>query len=357
MLLSQLFTLFFSLPFNLITIAFVFWCLPSAVPRRYILTTILIILASSILLPQQALLTFWLPGGSSIILCIIGITIFFLDNKQYHSTMKKSYKLNRNKTKQELMKIDDIFERHKAYLERVKKMSQDLLKRDKEIGKQVTLYFVVAILATFFLTAIYWICAYHYNWEVLNLFKEDFMKKLDTLLTTLQHDKKSISTNLMDYKSYFFVAILITNVLCIFLSIAVLRLMNIRKKVISFYPPEITFFHMPDHTIIVFLVLLSLFTYALGRHPTTSSFFEWTMTLLSINALLYIVQGIATITIHLRIRLLPPRAILGLYFVLSYFSIHIFVFISFCFLLIGLLDFVFEFRKKALQPKLLTSHS
>ncbi len=344
---------FLSFPFNLIWGALLFFVFKPEYPKIVwpLVTVALLILGAW--LPQPANLAFWMPGGLSTIAAGALIYLYFATDKRRTIPEALGRLLDKNAIRENLMSSNSLEERQEKYIQMVQERARSLARMETFLTPANTRFFFVAFL--FLMILNYPILEFHFlGSEIFTNTLSSFFEEVSVDPGLFEEQKRQFFDIIYSYSMLF----TFINVLVAFYFITSIgrRIFMYRKIQISPYG-NFTFFRLPDSLIWGFILLALLF---ILFNKMDARFFPEIAIVMGTNLFfilgtLYILQGIGILALYMLVRMLPSASIFLMLFLLSMVFPSFFLFIAFVFLLLGLLEFWFNFRKKALHPKIVSN--
>ena len=186
--------------------------------------------------------------------------------------------------------------------------------------------------------------------ESFNVLKDDIIKKIfpsekmQSDFITFYEKYKEIFLN------YSASLIMFLNILVLFPVLQIIRWVSSYKDKKTFFCLDICFFKLPDNIIFLYILVagsvISLFFY---EYKWLESYKYLLNNTFIIFSLLYLFNGLAIVRVYTKARFLPFKGILLINFILSWFFPEVFFLIIVILFLVGLFDFAFDLRKKALH--------
>ena len=296
---------------------------------------------------------FWLPSGAASIIVSTVFTLVYLDilSEKYKKVLKipNHVSWDRGTLKEDLMNAEEYTVSHRIYLDLVKKLHDFLVKIDHKVHSAVNIYFIACLLLLLFINFGYWYFTYLvHGAETFGFLQENALKKIfpdEKMQTAVLKFYKDYGEIFLNYTASF---IMFFNALSLFVVLSVIRWIQSRKDKRFFFCLDLCFFRLPDHLIFLYIpvatAFVGLFFY---------KFFEPYKYLLSniiiIFSFFYFLNGTAIVRVYTKIRFLPFGSLLLISFIVSLFIPEILLLMVAAFFLIGLFDFAFDLRKKALH--------
>ncbi len=331
-------------PSNLLISLLTVWLYQIYQVRWLLSIAVVGIIATSIFfLPVFPSVLFWLPGGASTVLVGTIFSLIYMDVKGKNIKFNRLPAMDRKKFKDKLLDIKDISERQAEYSSIIKKTSSALLNRDKKIGYLTTRYFLYSLLTLLGLNFSYWFIAYSKKLPTIEFIEKEIFSKL---LSNQEAQDILVSV----YTNYTPILILFFNTITLFILILIIRMIKQKKKDESFSLAKIDFFKLPHSSIFFYLPLLIVFLLMVTFKIEDALWGPLVKNMILIFSFFYLLQGAGISILYLNIRLLPINFIFGIIFLLSYFIWPFFLMTIGLFFCLGLLDFAFNIREKALQP-------
>lgn len=308
--------------------------------------------AIGLFLPLPHSVMFWFPSGPSNIVLSAAIVGYALTTDRWfikkNGEQKKVFLFpDRRQIRENLMKIESIEERQHEYVNIVQRVAQAIEMNDQAFINTNTVFFLLSFAVVFGLN----FAGIVYIDISQPAALKDIYKKLYDMANSMVHIPQSLDEAFADFIRYGAVRLFSYYILFFFLVLSIMGRIFDYRKVRRPLIGNPMYFHLPVFS--VWISIASGLIYLLVLHYkiegpllfVTENFFLIFMILL-------VFQGISIFWVYLQVRLLPAGAIVAA-LILSAFFFQSFAFIVLgFFLVLGLLDFWFEFRKKALHPRL-----
>lgn len=343
---------FLSFPLDLIWGALIFFIYKPGLLNKAWPTLALALLVAGFFLPEPANLAFWMPGGASTIIVATALFLIFATHQKL-APQKFPQLADRNQIQESLMESTSLNERQEKYVQMVQERARTLLRMEEHLTPLNTRFFMISFLVL--MATNYPILEFHL------LGSETFSKTLASFF-----EEVSLEPGLFEeQKNRFFDIIYSYSMLFTFINIltAFYFLTSIARRILAYRKIEVspygsfTFFRLPDPMIWAFiafaLAFILLSRMAEGALP--EYLYVVITNLFFILGSLYTLQGFAIAGLYLVVRMLPVASIFIMIFLLSMVFPAFFIFILVSFLILGLLEFWFNFRKKALHPKIVSN--
>ncbi len=347
------FWFFLQLPYNLSLVFLISWF-----HENYNKSHLPILFSSGALIAALWLegfprIFFWLPSGASTIILASLFTLIYL--KRYSKNNQTLLKIpdgvswDRKILKQEFSNVEDSDARQRIYLDLIKKLNNFLDKIDQKMGAKVNRYFLILLATLFLVNFGYWVVHYLINgFEISSFFSKDRIKNLIP-------DKKLQSDFLKFYDQYGNIFInysasltMVLNTISLFLILPIVRWIKSKKDSKSFFWLDLCFFRLPESTILLYIPIICLFTISLF-YDIFDGYAYWFNNFVFIFSFVYFLNGFAIARAYAKARFLPFGVFFLIVFFVSWFAPHLFLLIIFSLFMIGLLDFAFDIKKKALH--------
>ena len=345
---------FLQFPYNLSIVFLIFWLYGRTKKQ----TLSLQIIAASVLLIALWMegipsVFFWLPSGASTVIVVTVFTLVYLSmyskKNQIILEIPNNISWNRDALKRELTNVDKYDDRQRIYLDFVKKLNKFLGNVEEKLGSRVNYYFITSLTILFCINFGYWF--FQYATESLliaQLIDKLNIEKLvsdEKVRTELMGFYKKHGDSLLNYSASL---TMILNALSLFLILPIIRWMRSKKNAKSFFWLDLCFFRLPESTILIYipilaLCIISIFYNVLGEYS------YWFSNLAFIFSFLYLLNGFAIARAYTKARFLPFGPIFLIVFLSSWFVPQFFLLFVFSLFVIGLLDFAFNIKKKALH--------
>jgi len=309
-----------------------------------LITAGLIIPAAGLLIPLPYQVMYWTPGGAA----TVAVTTVFLLHSLTHDVWLKDKRVDlvkdRGKIREELFLIESMEERQQAYMHQIQKISIAFENNNNTTLQSNTFFFLTSFIALFILdfSAL----------AILHFMHPDLMKDLFAeVYQAIALNPGTFSAWFSDLLSLSALHIFILNIIFFLILLGIIdRILsrrNLRLPVIG----NPAFFQMPFYSVWIYILSGILFFAAIKAGYTGLPLYI-TKNLFFILSSLFVFQGISILWLFLQVRLLPAAAITSSLFLFAFMFQLFTVLIFSSFLLLGLLDFWFDFRKKALHPNL-----
>lgn len=344
-------------PFNLGIVALIAWLYrPEGLPFWLPGAVAASLVAAGMFLPMPYSLQFWHPFGLAGVLLATGysIKLFFP-----HDSLQKllGMKLpSRAKLKEALLKAESPEDKRLFYLKMVKEFSQIWAHKDAALTRVNTRFMLTLFTMIFGLIYIFFYLDYTENGPTFQALIEA-NERLFTMSFEQVYSQKPTESEVNEF-SMMMLQLSPANFF-VYNSLSVLLVLYVIRRIIagriSMVNPigHLSLFKLPDAT--VFLVIISgalvIFEQQLKIAPMLSII---ATNLLIISLFLYTLQGIGIAAIFFEVRLLPGGWILLSLIIFSLLLPVIPVLALFICMMLGVSDFWFNFRKRALQPKAVT---
>ena len=344
---------FLQLPYNLSLVFLIAWLYKDTTRKRIPLLITALVLLFGLWLEGFPGIFFWLPSGASTIIAGAVATLIYLNiySKKHKSALKipKDVCWDRSVLKQELTSVKVYEERQQIYLDFVKKLNGFLSKIDKKVGPYVNQYFMVTLAVLFCVNFGYWVLHYWADsLQISHLFDKSKMESLVTDEKTRTELLKFYEQHGKTILNYSASLTMVLNTLSLFLILSLVRWIRSRKNKGYFFWLDICFFRLPEPMVLVYIPALALFIASIF-YNVLDEYAHWFGNLVFMLSFLYLLNGVAITRFYAKVRFLPSGIIFLIIFFSSWFIPEAFLFFIVALFGVGLFDFLFDIRKKALQ--------
>jgi hypothetical protein len=287
---------------------------------------------------------YWFPGGAASVIVATFLIVYSLTKEAWFKGKRVDVILDRNKAREEIFAVESTEERQQEYIKLIQKISVAYENNNNSILVPNTMFFFFSFFLLFVIdfTAI----------VVIHFKNPDLIKNLFAqVYQSIVVNPGTFEEWFKDLASLGALHIFVLNVVFFLMLLGIVeQILNYRKLRLPIIGSP-AFFQMPFFSVWLYIVSSMFFLITLRSGDTGMLLFV-SRNLFFIFSTLYIFQGISILWLFLQVRLLPAAGIvIGLLvfaFMFQMLSVIIFSF----FALTGLLDFWFDFRKKALHPNL-----
>jgi len=346
--------LFAAFPGNLLwSIALVFIYRHKTPFFLYVVIAVTIVTAT-VFLPERLPLICWLPDGISVVLTST-LLILFSAREQNRVLGQEAIETipDRKTIREDLAKIESIDQKQDYYMKTVRVMAYLLSRNDKHLARPNTLFLITSISMLFLLD----FNVLYFGFFDTPVFKETYNTYLNLFFNpeVIGADKAEparleFTTTLLRYSASMIFATI--SVIFLFVSMLVRRVLYSRGIKNSDLG-GLAHFKLSDLFIWSYIPVGML--YAGSFHIAVPEIVRFVIeNIFWILTVLYIFQGASITYLFFTTRLFPLQITVILTFTLSLFFPFAFITTVTALAMIGLLDFWFDFRKKALQPKLIS---
>lgn len=293
-------------------------------------------------MPYQVM--FWAPGGMATVIVATSLINYSLTKNFWFQDKKVDTIPDRQKIREKLFTIEGTEERQQEYVLQIQRNTVSFENNNNSILLPNTLFFLTSFVVLFIInfTAI---SILHINNP--DVIRDLFSEVYQAIIVNPGTFNKWFNDLVQLGALHIFILNMIFFLILMSITGTILNYRNLRVPVIG----SPAFFQLPFFTIWIYIISGMLFFFALKTHPNAIFLFA-AKNLFYILSTLFIFQGISIIWLFLQVRILPAAGAL-ISLVLFAFMFQLLTVIIFSiFLLIGLLDFWFDFRKKALHPNL-----
>ena len=321
---------------------------------RYLWMGLAALFVYSVFINDTLAFYFWAPGGMASVMLGTLLLLQYATMKTEGGELFKERIPNRGQLKEILMKTDDHEERQIIYVRLIKELSSRILSKNDKSVEFHTKFFLLVIGSIMIVN--FAVLAYFY-FEVSafqNLIHKGLNEFIETMNKTLKiaqtpEEKKLLLKLAIDYSPISFFAV--TCIVQLILKAYVNRTLD-RQNTSILQPGNFLFFRLSENFIWFFLAVAAAFL--VGINFEIHRLFRQIITnIFAITSILYVLNGMGIITAYCRIRFLPIRIIIVASVTLIIINRALFMIFCLFFFLLGILDFRFNLRKRALQPKII----
>lgn len=312
-----------------------------------------LVIIAGFFIPAKAQIIYWNPSG---LIAIVSASLLHLLMVHPNEALQKALNIelpSRKEVRDLLMKTNDQIERQKIYVKIIKEYAHFWHQKASVltgINTRFSLLIFTSVSGGLFF---FWLASYFWNPDLISMIRDQFeLMNKNFMQITGKTDE-----NLIDVAKVFTMymrlgpaVIFIEVSLIILLFLFILRKIfaqNAYSLVILGY---ITLFQVNEKAIWAFIIA-GLLTLGAIYYPVPAIIEIASINLLAILAFVYFIQGLGILNLFLTVRLLPANWILFTVFAFGVILPQAVVFVLFFLTLIGLGDFWFDFRNKALQPR------
>ncbi|MES0491427.1 MAG: DUF2232 domain-containing protein [Leptospirales bacterium] len=319
---------------------------------NYLLAPLVIIflLAGSSFLGNHASIEFWLPMSSSTFI----LAIFACYSLLAHPSLFLEEFAKPMPTRQELRasfsQTASLQDRQEFYINIVENLSKIYTLRENKVTKLNT-SLILLCLGIIFLVNYLVFQIFFINTGVFHEYTSASFSALPVNSTVKKEDIDSLFNLFSTY--YGFVTFVCSSLIFFVMHPIARRLILHRKGKVNQFG-NIHFFKLPDQAVWGYILLLVVFVY-LKMSGVEAGWTILPFNLFLIFSFIYLLQAVGTLLLYFQIRMLPGVLILSGIFIIGLLLIELLVFIVMLLVLFGVFEFWFSFRKKALQPKLISN--
>ena len=311
-----------------------------------VVTVTIIMMIPGYFIPQPYQVSFWAPGGAATIITGTSIIAYSLVNEAWFKGKKTDLLPERKTVREALYKFNSTEDRQQEYIIQIQKISIAYENNNNSILLANTLFYLFAFV-TLFCVDFTAITIIHINNP--DLIKTLFFQVYQNFVVNPGTFEAWFSDIIKLGALHIFIFNIVIFMILYYVIGQVLKFRKISLPLVG----NLSFFHMPFYSLWAYILSATFFLVTLkfnyGNLPLYVA-----KNLFFIFSTLYIFQGISIFWLFLQVRLLPAGAIVVTILVFAFLFQLLSVFIFSFFVLLGLLDFWFDFRKKALHPNLLT---
>jgi len=331
-------------PFDLlwaIVIAFIF---SPRIGLPVIVIATVAMLVPGFFIPMPYRLMFWSPGGAASVIAATSIILWALTRQTWFSGHPVEPPPDRRKVREELFKIESVEERQQEYIRQIQKNAVAFENANNHVLLPNTFFFLVSFILVF-LVDFSAVAAIHITNP--DLLKKLFGEVYQTIIVSPGTFDAWFSALIELGALHIFVFNIVFFLLLLRMIDTILQYRKIRQPLIG----TMAFFQLPFVSIWFYIASGVFFFVTIKTGQTGVTYFA-AKNLFFIFSTLYIFQGISILWLFLQVRLLPTGGIVIAMVLMAFMFELIGVLVFSFFILIGLLDFWFDFRKKALHPNL-----
>lgn len=320
-----------------------------------------ITLVFGFLLPIEYQIPFWSPGGTANMMLALAAFLYFYSDKKLLSKTTTSFFGDRKAIRDTLSKTASLDERQKVYLNFVGNRQRQLLHNEEKITPLNTRYLTLVIFILFLVS--YAVLDLHIinQPEFIRIFDSTFkeaMKNIPQLISDNPEESAKIieetSAQMKElFHTYFIVGTFSGTLLYTLFLFSVCSTILRLKKLPTTNFGLFSQFKLPEMALWALLGLIGVLI-AFNQLLPESPWVYIPANLLGIIALLFALQGMGTVWLFFHIRFMPGGSVIFLIFLIGLIFPSFILMALFAFMMIGLLEFWFDFRKKALHPKMLS---
>lgn len=304
---------------------------------------------ASLFLPEPWRTHFWLPGGSAIVLLTVILSLEAFSPDNLLQRMISIDLPSRLQIRDTLLKTDDPERKREMYMKIVMDYSRLWVHRDHILTRPHTLQ-LLAILLIVHAIGFTYLALDYISRPVLSNQLAEVLPKAAQLFendgVNVENFAEMARSYLLQYAGgYTF----LQNSITILLTLFTMRVLLKRRTGASLPVGSLNLFRMPEYAVWLFLgaCILPLVSFRL-QVPTLPNAIA--INLVIIMGMLYVMHGIGILSVFLEVRLMPSNWIfMGIMLITMFIP-----YVAFFFLggmgTLGLADFFFDFRKRALQP-------
>lgn len=347
----MVYELLFIFPFSLIWGVIISAVYRPGIPIAVTVVAALGFIVAGFYLPQNLELYYWLPGSIGMVVISALLTIPFLKpGAIIRGTVSETPQ--RRQVREALMSSAGPEERQQIYLGLVQKLSLVYKKRLTESSPRNT-WFVIAIIFSLFAIAFS---------ALLVFFQADTTRAVDAIVEMFgstkalqQAEAQKIPPEELREGIELVIhlspaVVFIQNAIVYFILLTIMRFIyQVSKKDASIIG-AMNLFRLPELFIFFFISLAALVA-TLVYYETEGWAFYIPLNALLITAFLYLLQGWGIMSLFFKVRIFPVAGLLAVILMISLFFDQIFLMIAFLLIMVGLSDFWFDFRNKALHPR------
>ncbi len=339
--------LLLTFPLNLIWGGIIAWFYKSESFRQYIWAPPVVLAAVSYFLAADISLALWTPNGLITLLVIAAFSLPKIfpvkEDERIFALEPPPLKLLRDK-----LKSVDRENRQDLYQKMVEEYARFLFSKSDAFSQRNTEFFLKGLAISFavsFAGLYYWMSAPGALETVIQKTMEELNNSMQMKLTP--EEKSGFQTSII-YMSP--VLVFISTSIFFYLIMNLLRLISVIRYGRSIPYGTLVFFNLPQYFVWLFVGAGGI--YFLSKiFPSLETFFIFaSLNFIVALSILFIFHGNGIVMAFLQARLVASSWVFtGILLTLLFFPGG-FLFLQILFLLIGLFDFFFSFRNKALQP-------
>ncbi|MDH4200100.1 MAG: DUF2232 domain-containing protein [Spirochaetia bacterium] len=296
------------------------------------------------IMPPSFQMMYWSPGGAAMVLISTLIILFALTHDSWLKDKKVEYIPDRKHIREEIVKIEQVEVRQREYLKIVQKIGISVERNNPLLLVPNTIFFIGSFVLLFLIT--------FSGLAYVHLKNPDHIKNIFLeFYTTVAASPGSFDewyNSFMQLAAFqVFIADMIFFLLILSVMSKILVYRNLRKPGMG----DMAYVQIPYFFLWIFIVSGACF-FAVLKLEYHGIYLFIAKNLFFIISSFFVFQGISIFWLYLQVRLLPAASII-LSIIITAFLFDVLSMIIFSVLLLGgLTDFWFEFRKKALHPKL-----
>ena len=341
---------FYGFPFNLFW-GLVFGYLYYISGKKSYVFPVLIMLAGlglSLGLDTTGMIQFWRPGGIATVISSTLIAYLLLANKTL-AEFSPDYRVpDRQSLRNSFDETVLPEKRQEIYKGVVRKNSLMLSLLEEKVTPRNTRFLLLALFITSFVL-FFVLKFFFFHTEV---FDRVMTQEIELLMTEPGYfSPHEFMTLVYDYSPFF---IFIENTLYFFIIYHFCRLALSRVEARLSVFGNLMFFRIPDLWVWVY-ILMAVIVILTTRYLPKSEWLHIPRNLLLLGTFLYIIQSFSTLWLFLQVRLLPSMGIISFAILMALIFRPVAAILLLGMLLVGILEFWFNFRKKALHPRLLSN--
>lgn len=340
---------FLAFPFNMIWSGLIVRFYNPQTPSYWYWMIVMAVLGGSFYLPFELALSFWLPGGAMTILTGTFAFLLILNPQKFHHNIPVKFQ-GRKELKKLISSIEDIEERRSFYVKSIEAFSLLWIKKDQDIGKKNS-FFLLALLLVVFSVDYAALIYFFQSQEGVFQFLHNYNQQIPAELSAVKLSEEALKTyaSFLTHYSPFLVFVQNTFSLWV-LSLVVVKVQNLRETQKN-VPSYFSYFSLPDYTVFVFLFLALQFL-VVQQMNIEGYIYYISANLLLIAGFLYVMYGVSIIWSYFRVRLLPASWFFGMAAFIALLIQEFLLSLLFFSFFLGIADFWFNFRKKAMHPSM-----
>lgn len=342
---------FLAFPFNMIWGGLIVRFYNPQTPAYLYWLVLIIVLGGSFYLPLPLALSFWLPGGAMTILTGTLAFLLILNPRKFKHDLTIQLR-ERKELRKIIATMEDLEERRNFYVKSVEAVSLLWTKKEKAIGKKNSIFLLSLLLVIFALD--YAALAYFFqSKEGVFQFLQSYNEQIPAELASIKLDEQALKNyvNILTHYSPFLVFLQNTFSLWV-LSLVVVKVQNLKEpKPEKGVPSYFSYFSLPDYAIFGFL-LLALQFLVVQQITKEGMLYYASVNLLLVGGFFYVIYGTSIIWSYFKVRLLPATWFFGMATFIALLIQEFLLSLLFFSFFLGIADFWFHFRKKALHPSL-----
>ena len=333
-----------SFPFNLIFVFLIYYLFNNKYFNYYYFTSLLLLGVFFFFSKQDLFFLFWSYNGA---FTLFLFTYCFLYFNNLTSKSIEIYPLTDiKKVRSQLISIINPSEKEVQYLNLCKEEAKTLNSIHDILQYKTTIFWVATTFGITIIQSIVLFIKYYANtsFSLLAHLKSDIQKIIPEKVFP-----KTLFNTMVDYYPIITLLsyLLLANSVIIFLKFII----TFKKENRHLRPwvSDAYYFKLPDFTILLFLPILILASIRLGFKIINPTLDYILLNTISIFGIIYLLNGLSILFIFLRVRLLPSRLIIIITLITGFFLKEFLFLCLFSLVIVGILDFVFNLRKKALH--------